>query len=110
MQSYYQYFIALVSACFIILSSENHNSVNFCSSLTNYVWKSKLRTCLTIDTNFADWSDLRTKFFEYKLVYFFGTLGGIFVKSDIKLFIGNLSLKFVENGTFSFQPRERAWA
>ena len=35
-----------------------------------------------------------------------------FVKSNIKLFVeftnGNLSRKFVEHGTFSFQPRERA--
>ena len=37
---------------------------------------------------------------------------GIFVKSNIKLFVeftnGDLSRKFVEHGTFSFQPSERA--
>ena len=37
---------------------------------------------------------------------------GIFVKSNIKLFVeftnDNLSQKFVEHGTFSFQPCERA--
>ena len=36
----------------------------------------------------------------------------IFVKSNIKLFVeftnGNLSRKFFEHGTFSFQPRERS--
>ena len=35
MQSYYQYFIGLVSARSIILSSESHNSVNLCPILTN---------------------------------------------------------------------------
>ena len=54
MQSYYQYFIALVSVRSVILSSESHNSVNFCPILTNKVSKSKLRTCLTNDTNFTD--------------------------------------------------------
>ena len=38
----------------------------------------------------------------------------IFVKSNIKLFVeftnGNLSRKFVDHGTVSFQPRERASA
>ena len=46
MQSYYQYFIALVSAPSVILSSESHNSVNFCLIVTNWVSKPKLRTCL----------------------------------------------------------------
>ena len=35
MQSYYQYFIALVSARSVIVSSEGQNLVNFCPILTN---------------------------------------------------------------------------
>ena len=35
MQSYHQYFIALVSVRSVIQSSESHNSVNFCPILTN---------------------------------------------------------------------------
>ena len=36
MQSYYQYFIALVSARSIILPSESHNWVNFCIKMQPY--------------------------------------------------------------------------
>ena len=45
---------ALDSARTVFLSSESHNSDNFCPILTNYVSKSELRTCLINDTNFTD--------------------------------------------------------
>ena len=43
------------------------------SILKNYVSKFKLRSCLTNDTKFSDLSVLRTKIYDFKLVYFFGT-------------------------------------
>ena len=54
MKSYHQHFIALVSAPTVILASESRNSVNFCPILTNKVSESKLKTCLTNETNFSD--------------------------------------------------------
>ena len=56
-----------------IPSSATHSSVNFCP-----IFKTRsqnLSFCLTNDTKVSDLLVLRTKIYDFKLMYFFGTPG-----------------------------------